>query len=187
LLSRPSLSQALSTSQGGQYNFALSERLWKHWQERSKNLEPGDEYRLVDEFADMTGLRDWYVWRPDPGRHQATAESFKQGTTNPELLKQKQPTAIFYFLDAFKRFETMTPEQVRDVAFEIALLGKNGLDYASPDEQYDLRTLPDQQFSGLHLMCLMYAGFKRVAPELDLGMDLNEPFLTALSLFEKEN
>ena len=167
-------------------NFALSQRLWKHWQERAKNLGPGDEYRLVDEFADMIGLRDWYEWRPDPGHHEATAEPLKEGTTNPELLKQKQPAAIFYFLDAFKRYETMTPEQVRNVAFEIALLGRNGLDYAVPDEKCELRSLPDRKFSGLHLMCLMFAGFKRVAPEHDVGMDLNDSFLAALSLFQQK-
>jgi tetratricopeptide (TPR) repeat protein len=165
-------------------NFALSQKLWKHWQERAKNLGPGDEYRLVDEFAEMTGLRDWYEWRPDPGHHEATAEPLKEGTTNPALLKDKQPAAVFYFLDAFKRFDAMTPEQVRDVAFEIALLGRNGLDYYSPDEKYDLKTLPERKFSGLHLMCLMYAGFKRVAPEHEVQMDLNDPFLTALQMHE---
>jgi len=29
----------------------------------------------------------------------------------------------------------------------------------------------------------MYAGFKRIAPEQDTGMDLNEPWITALGLF----
>ena len=42
---------------------------------------------------------------------------------------------------------------------------------------------PEESFSGLQLMCLMYAGFKRIAPEQDTGMDLNEPWLTALGLF----
>jgi hypothetical protein len=166
--------------------FGLSQKLWKHWQERAKNLDPGDEYRLVDEFADMVGLRDWYEWRPDPGHHEATAEPLKEGTTNPALLTAKQPAAVFYFLDAFKRFDAMTPKQVRDVAFEIALLGRNGLDYAAPDEKYELRALPDRKFSGLHLMCLMFAGFKRVAPEHDVGMDLNNPFLTALQLHQAQ-
>jgi hypothetical protein len=161
---------------------SVAQRLWRHWQERAQNLGPGDEYCLVDEFADMTGLRDWYEWRPDPGHHDATAEPLKQGTTNPALLKVKQPAAVFYFLDAFKRFDAMTPEQVRDVVFEIALLGRNGLDYAAPDEKYELRALPDRKFSGLHLMCLMFAGFKRVAPEHDVGMDLNDSFLAALQL-----
>jgi hypothetical protein len=31
--------------------------------------------------------------------------------------------------------------------------------------------------------CLMYAGFKRIAPEHDTGMDLNQPWITALELF----
>ena len=35
-------------------------------------------------------------------------------------------------------------------------------------------------------MCLMYAGFKRVAPEQDVGMDLEEPFLNALQLRQNE-
>ena len=172
----------MSTPYRREETFGLSQKLWQHWQDRSKSLGPGDEYRLVDEFADMVGLRDWYEWRPDPGHHEATAAPLKEGTTNPALLQAKQPAAVFYFLDAFKRYDALTPEQVRDVAFEISLLGRNGLDYASPDEKYELRALPDRKFSGLHLMCLMYAGFKRVAPEHDVQMDLNDPFLTALQL-----
>ena len=30
---------------------------------------------------------------------------------------------------------------------------------------------------------LMYAGLKRIAPDQDTGMDLNEPWITALELF----
>jgi hypothetical protein len=32
----------------------------------------------------------------------------------------------------------------------------------------------------------MHAGFKRIAPEQDTGMDLDGPFLTALQLFGDE-
>ena len=131
------------------------------------------------------GLRGWYEWKQDSGQHEITAEPLKEGTTNPALLKAKQPAAVFYFLDAFKRYDAMTPEEVRNVAFEIAMVGRSGLDYSSPDEKYQLRTLPERKFSGLHLMCLMYAGFQRVAPGHDVGMDLNEPFLTALQLHNK--
>ncbi len=53
------------------------------------------------------------------------------------------------------------------------MVGRNGLDYASPYQKYTLKSLPDEKFSGLHLMCLMYAGFKRIAPDHDLHMDLN--------------
>jgi tetratricopeptide (TPR) repeat protein len=165
--------------------FALSQKIWKHWQSRSQHLTPGDEYNLVDEFADLVGVRDWYGWQEDPGHHEVTAAPLKEGTTNPKLLKSKNPAAVYFFLDAFKQFDALTPEQVSAVAQEIAVLGRNGLDYASPDEKYVLRSLPNRKFSGLHLMCLMFAGFKRVAPEHDLQMNLEEPFLAALEIYQE--
>ena len=69
---------------------------------------------------------------------------------------------------------------------KLVLLGRNGLDYASPDQKYTLKSLPGEKFSGLNLMCLMYAGFKRIAPEHDLQMNLHEPFLIALEMFQKD-
>src|SRR6058998_2183711 len=49
--------------------FSLSQRLFSRWAEQAEKLEPGDEYNLVNEFAEMTGLRAWYEWKPDPGQH----------------------------------------------------------------------------------------------------------------------
>jgi Flp pilus assembly protein TadD len=164
--------------------FAMSQRLFQHWQARRLQLGPGDEYTLVDEFAEILGLRGWYEWKSDPGTHTIAASSQKEGTSNPDLLRQKNMPAIYYCLDALKRFDTMPAERIREVALEIGLVGRNGLDYASPDQKYTLKSLPDENFSGLHLMCLMYAGFKRIAPGHDLGMDLNEPFLKALEMFQ---
>ena len=163
----------------------LSEKLWRHWQQRQPALTPGDEYDLVDEFADLVGLRDWYVWKPDPGDQQPTAadDVVGEGTSNPELLRAKHPAAVWFLLDALKRYAGLADEAVRQIALEAALLGREGLDYASPDKNHTLRALPGETFSGLELMCLMHAGFKRLAPEQDTGMDLEEPFLTALELF----
>jgi Tfp pilus assembly protein PilF len=163
--------------------FTFSQRLHCHWSERTRNLGGGEEYRLVDEFADMLGLRDWYEWKPDPGTHDVTAAPARQGTTNPELLQQKHPAAVWHLLSALERYDKLPVEKVREIAFEIGIVGQRGLDYADPEPKYTLRSLPGEKFSGLQLMCLMYAGFKRIAPEQDTGMDLHEPFLTALDLF----
>ncbi|HAV65221.1 MAG TPA: hypothetical protein DCY13_22970 [Verrucomicrobiales bacterium] len=43
-----------------------------------------------------------------------------------------------------------------------------------------------ETFTGLQLMCLMFAGFKRIAPDQNVGMDLDGPFLDALRLFEQQ-
>ena len=47
--------------------FTTSDKLFRHWQSRFPQLGPGDEYGLVDDFASMLGLKDWYDWKPDPG------------------------------------------------------------------------------------------------------------------------
>jgi hypothetical protein len=117
--------------------------------------------------------------------HEVAESPAKEGTTNPELLREKYPAAVWFLLDALKRYAPMDVEQVRAIAFEIGMLGRSGLDYASPEKKYTLRSIPGETFSGLQLMCLMHGGFKRIAPDLDSGMDLEEPFLTALQLYEQ--
>lgn len=165
--------------------FAIAQRLYRHWQQRSDQAGGGSEYSLVDEFADMLGLRGWYEWKPDPGDHEVTAAPPPQGTTNPELLREKHPAAVWFLLDALQRYDKLPIEKVREIAFEVAIVGQNGLDYSDPEAKYMLRSLPGEHFSGLQMMCLMFAGFKRIAPDVDPGMDLHVPFLTAIELFNK--
>lgn len=77
----------------------------------------------------------------------------------------------------------MTDEEIQSMAFEIAAVGKDGLDYAPSDQKYTLRSPPGECFSGLQAMCLMYAGFAGTGSDQDVGMNLNEPFEEALRLY----
>lgn len=72
------------------------------------------------------------------------------------------------------------------IACKEALVGREGLDFVSPDQKCTLKSLPVEKFSSFQLICLMLAGFKRIAPVHDLRMDLHEPFLTALEMFQKD-
>jgi len=172
-------------------NFDMAKRLYRHWCDRSPALSGGgDVYTLVDEFADLLALRGWYEWKPDPGEH-VPKDAPLEGTTNPELLHELHPASVWHLLSALQRFDKLSVEKVREITFEIGLVGQRGLDYASSDKKYTLRSIPGESFSGLEMMCLMHAGFRRIEPELDTGMDLDEPYLVALEMFElkkrKEN
>lgn len=83
--------------------------------------------------------------------------------------------AVMYCLAAIQKFAGMTPEQVRNVGFEIATLGMNGINVNDPDSQYHLRTLPGT-FTGLQLLCYEYVAFKQFAPEMDIGFDLSKEY-----------
>ena len=43
--------------------FPIALRLWQHWNAVSRSLGPGDEFQLVDAFADILGLRKAYESR----------------------------------------------------------------------------------------------------------------------------
>jgi hypothetical protein len=82
--------------------------------------------------------------------------------------------AVFYLLDAMRLFRGRPLEEVREIAFEIGMLGQHGLDINDPKETHVLRALPGRAFSALELVCIMYAGFKQFEPGMDIGVDLSE-------------
>ena len=92
--------------------------------------------------------------------------------------------ATMYLLGALKRFANMSDVEITQVAGEIALLGQTGLDYSSSERQYTLRFLPGESFTGLQLMCTMYVGYKKTAPDLDTGMPFDDAYQQALSMYD---
>jgi len=102
-----------------------------------------------------------------------------------ETLKAKgfRADAVFYLLSALKLYNSMPLQEVKRVSFEIGMMGQNGLDINNPEKKYALTSLQGI-FTGLQLVCYMYAGFRFFAPEMDIGVDLSEEYKTALRLFE---
>ena len=170
----------------GSHVYSTGRRLFDLWKSAHPTFDPGDEYDLVDQFAQALKLERWYGWQPVSEAGPAP-EPTPEGTTDPDLLKSKEPASVMYLLDALQRFDGMDDTRVREIAFEIALLGRSGLDYASSEKKYRLQSLPGEQFSGLHLMCLMFVGFKRIDPTVDIGMDLDEAYQTALAMHNRSN
>jgi hypothetical protein len=165
-------------------SFSTSKELLSILESRIKTLKPGEEYEIVNIWAKKLGLQDWYEWRDDTGSYKESNKLKPKEKTTPELLKKNHPAAVWYLLGALERFDSMTEEKIKELSFEIGMLGRNGLDHSSPDQKYTLNNCPGENFSGLQLMCLMYAGFNRFAPEQDIGMDLEAPFHTALQLYD---
>ena len=73
------------------------------------------------------------------------------------------------------------PEARQAIALEIALLGNQSLDINNPEQKYSLKALPGQ-FSGLHLLSIMYAAFRQIDPAMDLGMDFEAESPAAMDL-----
>lgn len=64
-------------------------------------------------------------------------------------------------------------------------MGNQGLDINNPDQKYRLKSLPGQ-FSGLHLLSIMYSAFRQIDPSMDLGMDFESEYKAAIELKKVE-
>lgn len=117
---------------------------------------------------------------------QQTSAMHHGGPTNPDYLADPavQMAATMHMLGALQRFSKMTPQEIQAIAFEIAVLGMNGINYIAGEEQYTLRTLPGEQFSGLQLICLEYAGFQLTHPEIDTKIPLAGAYRAAKAMFD---
>ena len=161
--------------------FLTSQKLFNLWNESLQSYKHGDEYTLISQFAEVLKLKNWFEFQKDD-----TIESKLEGVTNPELLKQKEPSSVMYLLSALQRFEKMSDDEIYKISSEIALLGSSGIDYASSDTKYSLASIPNEKFTGLQLMCLMYVGFKKVNPSLNPAPDLDNAYEIALKMFNSK-
>jgi tetratricopeptide (TPR) repeat protein len=94
--------------------------------------------------------------------------------------------AVFYLLAALQLFKQKQDEEVRNISFEIALKGREGLDINNPQKKYRIKLL-EGEYTGLQLVCYMYAGFKRIDHSLDVGIDLSKEYQFAMKLFSSED
>ena len=84
-----------------------------------------------------------------------------------------------YLVRAIDKFAATSKQDVKKkTGLEVATLGMKGFDVNDSTQKYQLRTLPGR-FSGLHLVCLMYAAFKITDPTADIGFDLAKEYAMA--------
>lgn len=119
--------------------------------------------------------------------HTPVGEWSKEGRTRiaHALLRKggdERPDVLMYCLGALERFANMTDQQIQAVGHEIAILGMRGLDINDPSKKYTLKTIPGD-FSGLHLVSIMYAAFQKTAPGTDVGIDLSREYAQAVAMF----
>lgn len=93
--------------------------------------------------------------------------------------------AVMYCLGALELLSSKPRNEIQLITSEIALLGRRGLDINNPEKKYHLNSLTGD-FTGLHLLCYMYVGFRILDEELDIGADLSSEYKAALRLFSKQ-
>lgn len=85
---------------------------------------------------------------------------------------------VAYLREAMALFDKVGAKKMQQIAVEIAMLGRSGLDINDPQTRYTLKNLPGQ-FSGLQLLSYLYAAFQRIDPGADMGADFAQEYAMA--------
>jgi tetratricopeptide (TPR) repeat protein len=96
-----------------------------------------------------------------------------------------RPDVVMYIADALDTFDKVGTTKIREIAFEVAMKGQEGLDINDSTQRYTLTTLPGN-FSALNLVAIMYAGFKVLDPALDAGIDFKAEYDAAQAMRRPE-
>ena len=160
---------------------------------RATELLPDDQAswlnlgKFCEETADEEGADEAYLKVLEINSVNQFAEQAKQGRsrlserTFRDTGGAVRPDAVMYCLGALLKFAAMPASEVQKVTFEIVTLGMSGINPNDPDQKYTLRALPGD-FSGLHLLCIEYVGFKILDPSVDIGFDLSKEYEEAKTL-----
>ena len=148
----------------------------------------GEAYRVADKLEDAD---DAYRQVVAIDEFSSTAKLAKKQLSDLAHVGFKmrgggsgRPDAVMYCLSALERFEKLSTEEVQRISFEIGMLGTKGFEINDPEQQYQLRSIPGK-FSGMELVCIMYVGFQRIAPDYAPSMDLSAEYAAAQELFKK--
>jgi tetratricopeptide (TPR) repeat protein len=99
--------------------------------------------------------------------------------------QESSDDVVMCLLKAIETFANMGTEKVKEIAFEAAMVGTNGLSINDPEKQYKLESM-EGKFSGMQLLCFMFAGFKIIDNSLPPVADLETEYKAALKLYRRK-
>ena len=122
-------------------------------------------------------------WPASELAEQARAARTKRAHTNmrSRVGGGLRPDVVMYIASALETFAELGPDKSRQITVEVAMKGQSGLDINDPEPNYTLTSLPGK-FSGMHLVSIMYAGFKALDPSIDAGIDLSAEYEAAKAM-----
>lgn len=183
----------------------FAEAFYDEFKEYRDDREPGEEYevlahwakdldidflfQLVDESPSRSTdplQRTLDAIEADPiGSYEADPDKVAQMRTFQQRAKELgvNMAVAMYMVDALKFFRGKDNATIKKAAFEIAMLGTQGI---HPEKQgYRLASVPNVTFSGFHLLAYYYISFKLVLPELlkDLQLPYDKEYALAEQLY----
>lgn len=186
------------------------------------DYKPGEEYELVEYFAETLGMQDFFKLKnesefvKDTNQEKESENYIREallgdadssdgnsfdGLTDEQ--KKKQDTFYeqnkdgadpmqtmmmsMYMAGALDYFDGMTKDQIKRIAFDIAMLGMKGI---SPEIKsgYKVDSIPGKDFGGYEMLAYYYVSWALAIPEQlgALGLPFTKAWETAKELWRRK-
>lgn len=188
------------------YEVKEAERMWTEFGEYRKDRKPGEEYEIVQHWGEDLRIEKYFElvdeedFRNRPKTLDEVMKSveedpfgtevdknFKDRETKKFLDTQEEigtnQAVMWFMVDALKYFKDMSQTQIKKIAFDIAMVGTQGINPAK-GHSYKVASIPGKEFSGYHMLAYYYVSWKLAIPEMvkDLNLPFDEEYQLAVTL-----
>ena len=177
----------------------LAETFYKEFNEYREDRKPGEEYELVKHWAQDLGLDTFFELESeakfetknniDDFLNKLQQDPF--GLEEPEDPFQKREmekfqkhqeeigtnmAIVMFMVEALKHFKEKEASDIKQAAFEIAMLGTQGIDPNKKD--YIISSINNKRFSGNQVLAFYYVSWALAMPEQvqHLGLEFGKEF-----------
>jgi len=125
---------------------------------------------------------DPYGFNTDSAFEDEQMKKFVKSNKTAEM----NMAVVFYMVDGIQYFTDKSTDKAKEAGFEIAELGRLGIDPNGKDT-YSLRSIPKKAFSGGKMLAYMYVTWSIFHPSVvpELGLDFKEEYNLAKKLANK--
>ena len=181
-------------------------KFYKEFIEYRDDKKPGEEYEMVQNWADDLKLNQFFeLIGENQYRQRGNIDTFiddlnkdpfgseekdpiKEKKMETFLEKQKEiglnMAVVMFMGGALQFFEDKNKDEIKKIAFEIAMQGTQGYD---PNvKNYKLSSIPNKDFSGYQILAYYYVSWSIAIPEMlsQLQLPFEEEYKLALTMFK---
>ena len=183
---------------------------YEEYLEYRDDKEPAEEYELVLHWAEDLKLdKNFELVNEKKFRTQKTNldENLSSVEEDPYDLEYSDPnkeremekflksqqsedtnmTVVMFMVDALQYFDGMSNEEIKKIAFEIAMQGTQG--YRPDKEDYRISSMKGKTFSGYHILAYYYVSWALAIPEMlsQLQLPYDDEYKLALTMYKSNS
>ncbi|WP_282055665.1 tetratricopeptide repeat protein [Maribacter luteus] len=183
-----------------------AERFYSEFLEYREDKEAGEEYELVQHWAEDLKLDGYFdLISETKYRNQSIDDVMAEVNLDPFNLDDDDPSkerkmrsfiknhskeelnlpVAMYMVGALEFYRNMTKDQVKKIAFEFATLGMSGID--PEKDNYEVPSIPNKKFTGYKALAFYYTSWALGIPEMlsQLQMPFDKEYEVANSFLKQ--